>query len=279
MDKLIITVAPTGSMPTKAQNPHLPVTPEEIADTAYRCWQSGASIVHVHARDDQGRPTLDPDVFTCVYELIGSRCDIIIQISTGGRAGMSLEARAAAVRRLHPEMASLTTGSMNFPDRVYENPFSTIEYLARAMKEAGTKPEMEIFEAGMIANAQLLVEQGLATEPLHFNFVLGSRGSLPATPKNLLHLSELIPSNATWTASGIGRWQLPVTALALVMGGHVRVGLEDNLYYRKGELASNEQLVERVVRLADELDRPVATPDEARAILHLTSPKQHTNEA
>ncbi len=278
MDKLIITVAPTGNVPTKAQNPHLPVTPEEIADTAYRCWQLGASIVHVHARDDQGRPTLDPNVFARIYELISSRCNIIIQISTGGRAGMDLEARAAAVRRLRPEMASLTTGSMNFPDRVYENPFSTIEYLARAMKEAGTKPEMEIFEAGMIANAQLLVEQGLATEPLHFNFVLGSRGSLPATPKNLLYLSELIPLHATWTASGIGRWQLPMTALALVMGGHVRVGLEDNLYYRKGELASNEQLVERVVRLANELGRPIATPDEARAILHLTPSDQHESE-
>jgi 3-keto-5-aminohexanoate cleavage enzyme len=277
MDKLIITVAPTGSVPTKAQNPHLPVTPEEIADTAYRCWQIGASIVHVHARDDQGRPTLDPNVFARIYELISDRCDIIIQISTGGRAGMDLEARAAAVRRLRPEMASLTTGSMNFPDRVYENPFITIEYLARAMQEAGTKPEMEIFEAGMIANAQLLVERGLATEPLHFNFVLGSPGSLPATPKNLLHLSELIPRHASWTASGLGRWQLPMNTLALVMGGHVRVGLEDNLYYRKGELASNEQLVERMVRLADELGRPVATPNEARAILHLTPPQQHTS--
>jgi 3-keto-5-aminohexanoate cleavage enzyme len=116
----------------------------------------------------------------------------------------------------------------------------------------------------------------LATEPLHFNFVLGSRGSLPATPKNLLHLSELIPSTASWIASGLGRWQLPMTALALVMGGHVRVGLEDNLYYRKGELATNEQLVERVVRLADELGRPVATPDEARRILQLT-PSQEPN--
>jgi len=278
MDKLIITVAPTGSVPTKAQNPHLPVTPEEIAETAYRCWQMGASIVHVHARDDRGRPALDPDVFARIYELTSGRCDIIIQISTGGRAGMDLEARAAGVRRLRPEMASLTTGSMNFPHRVYENPFTTIEYLAQAMQEAGTKPEMEIFEAGMIANTQLLVERGLATEPLHYNFVLGSRGSLPATPKILLHLSELIPSNASWTASGLGRWQLPMNALALVLGGHVRVGLEDNLYYHKGELASNEQQVERMVRLADELGRPVATPDEARAILHLTPSQQHKSD-
>lgn len=278
MDKLIITVVPTGNVPTKARNPHLPVTPEEIADTAYRCWQIGASIVHVHARDGQGRPTLDPDVFARIYELISDCCNIIIQISTGGRAGTDLEARAAAVRRLRPEMASLTPGSMNFPNQVYENPFTTIEYLAQVMQEAGTKPEMEIFEAGMIANAQLLVEQGLVTEPLHFNFMLGSRGSLPASPKNLLYLSESIPPNASWTVAGVGRWQLPMTTLALVMGGHVRVGLEDNLYYRKGELASNEQLVERVVRLADELGRPVATPDEARAILHLMPSQQQRSD-
>ena len=266
---LIITVAPTGNVPTKEQNPHLPVTPEEIAETARRCCELGASIVHVHARDTAGKPTLDPDVFADIYERIRSRCDIIVQISTGGRAGMDPEMRAAAVRRLRPEMASLTTGSMNFPDMVYANPFTVIEYLARAMKEAGTKPEMEIFEGGMIANALMLVDKGLAAPPLHFDFVLGSRGSLPATAKNLLFLRESIPPDATWTVAGIGRWQLPMAVLGIVMGGHVRVGLEDNLYYTKGVLASNEQLVERVVRLARELGRPIATPAEARQMLGL----------
>jgi 3-keto-5-aminohexanoate cleavage enzyme len=182
---------------------------------------------------------------------------------------MEPEARAAAVRQLRPEMASLTTGSMNFPDRVYANPFTVVEYLASVMKDAGTKPEMEIFEPGMIANARMLVDTDLARPPLHFDFVLGSRGSLPATPRNLLFLSESIPPGSTWTVAGIGRWQLPMAVLAIVMGGHVRVGLEDNLYYRKGVLATNEQLVARVARLAAELGRPVATPEEAREILGL----------
>ncbi len=269
MNKLIITVAPTGNVPTREMNPHLPVTPDEIAETAIRCREAGASVIHLHARDAAGKPTLDPEIFARIHQLVTGRTDLVAQISTGGRAGMDLEARAAAVRRLRPEMASLTTGSMNFPDRVYANPFSVIEYLAATMKEAGTKPEMEIFEPGMIANALMLVDKGLAVPPLHFDFVLGNRGSLPATPKNLVFLSESTPPGSTWTAAGIGRWQLPTAALAIAMGGHVRVGLEDNIYYRKGELATNEKLVARVARIAAELDRPVATPDEAREILGL----------
>jgi 3-keto-5-aminohexanoate cleavage enzyme len=269
VDKLIITVAPTGNVPTKQMNPHLPVTPEEIAETAVGCRRAGASLIHVHARDAHGQPTLDPAVFARIHQLITQQTDLIVQISTGGRAGMDTEARVAAIRRLRPEMASLTTGSMNFPDRVYSNPFDVIEYLAAAIKEAGTKPEMEIFEPGMIANALMLVEKQLAEPPLHFDFVLGSRGSFPAVPKNLLFLSESIPPGATWTVAGIGRGQLPMAVLAILMGGHVRVGLEDNIYFRKGELATNELLVERVVRIAAEVGRPVATPDEARRILGL----------
>jgi 3-keto-5-aminohexanoate cleavage enzyme len=166
-------------------------------------------------------------------------------------------------------MASLTTGSMNFPDRVYSNSFEVIEYLAKAMKEAGTKPELEVFEPGMIANALLLADKGLLTPALHFDFVLGSRGSLPASPRNLLFLSESIPLGSTWTVAAVGWWQLPMAVLAIVMGGHVRVGLEDNIYYSKGELASNEQLVARVARIAAEVGRPVAEPDDAREILDL----------
>ena len=270
MDKLIITVAPTGNVPTREMTPHLPQTPQEIAETALRCREAGASLIHVHARDAEGKPTLDADVFERTHQLISQRTDLIVQISTGGRAGTDPEARAAAVRRIRPEMASLTTGSMNFPDRIYANPFSLIEFLATAMKEAGTKPEMEIFEPGMIPNALGLIQKGLALPPLHFDFVLGSRGSLPATPKNLLFLSESIPADATWTVAAVGRHQLPMAALAIVMGGHVRVGLEDNIYYRRGELATNEQLVARVARIAAELGRPVAAPDEAREILGLS---------
>ncbi|MCP4590421.1 MAG: 3-keto-5-aminohexanoate cleavage protein, partial [bacterium] len=140
MDKLIITVAPTGNVPTKEMNPHLPITPGEIAETAIRCREAGASLIHVHARDAAGQPTLDPGVFARIHQLVTERTDLIVQISTGGRAGMDPSARAEAVRRIRPEMASLTSGSMNFPDRVYANPFSVIEYLAAAMKKAGTKP-------------------------------------------------------------------------------------------------------------------------------------------
>jgi 3-keto-5-aminohexanoate cleavage enzyme len=269
MDRLIITVAPTGNVPTKEMNPHLPVTPEEIAETAVRCREAGASVIHVHARDAAGKPTLDPEVFARIHQLVTERTDLVVQISTGSRAGTELEARAAAVRRLRPEMASLTTGSMNFPDRVCSNPLEVIEYLAEAMQEAGTKPEMEIFEAGMIANAARLVERGLVAPPLHLNFVLGNRGSLPASPKNLVFLSESIPHGSTWTVTAVGRWQTPMAMMAVAMGGHVRVGLEDNIYYRKGELATNEQLVARVARMAGELGRAVAAPDEAREMLGL----------
>ena len=271
--QLIITVAPTGSVPTRELNPHLPVTPEQIAESAVLCREAGASMIHVHARDAAGKPTLDAKVFAQIHRLIDERADLIVQISTGGRAGMDAEARAAAVRLLRPEMASLTTGSMNFPDRVYANPFDVIEYLAQIMADAGTKPEMEIFEPGMIANAQRLVEKGLASEPLHFDFVLGSHGSLPASARNLVFLSETIPPGSTWTVAGLGRWQLPMAVLAIVMGGHVRVGLEDNLYYHKGVLATNQQLVARVARIAAEVGRPVATPDEARQLLGLPAQK------
>jgi len=269
MDKLIITVAHTGSVPTKEMNPHLPVTPEEIATDAELCRQAGASIAHVHARDDNGKPTLDDDIFARIYHLISERTDTIVQISTGGRAGADPAARAASVRRLQPETASLTTGSVNFPDQVYANSAELVEYLAQTMQETGTKPEMEIFEAGMIDNALQLVEKGLATPPLHFDFVMGIRGGQPATPRMLTFLSEAIPPESTWTVAGISRWQLPMAALAIVMGGHVRVGLEDNIYYRKGELATNEQLVARIVRIAAEIGREIATPDEARKILSL----------
>jgi 3-keto-5-aminohexanoate cleavage enzyme len=269
LEKLIITAAVTGNVPTKEMNPHLPVSPEEIAETAVLCREAGASLIHVHARDAGGRPTLAPEVFARIHRLITERTDLIVQISTGGRAGADPEARAAAVRLIRPEMASLTTGSMNFPDRIYANSFELIEYLASAMKEARTKPEVEVFEPGMIANALLLADNCLLMPPLHFDFVLGSRGSLPASPKNLLYLSESIPLGSTWTVAAVGRWQLPMAVLAIVMGGHVRVGLEDNLYYRKGELASNEQLVARVKRIAAEVGRPIAEPDEAREILNL----------
>lgn len=269
MTPVILTVALNGSVPTRDRTPHIPLTPEQIAESAVKCRDAGAAIAHVHARHADGRPTLNPDIFARIHELVSQHTDLIVQISTGGRADLDAHVRAEPIRRIRPEMASLTTGSMNFPDQVYSNSFETVATLARAMVEAGTKPEMEIFEAGMIDNALALVEDGLATPPLHFDFVMGSRGSQPATARQLLFLAESIPEDATWTVAGLGRWQLPMGILAIGMGGHVRVGLEDNLYYRRGELATNEQLVARMARIASEAERPVATPQVARQILGL----------
>ena len=270
MDKLIITVAVNGSLPTKEMTPHVPITPVEISETAEKCLAAGAAMVHVHARDTDGRPSLDPDIFDEIHTTISQQNNLIIQVSTGGRAGMDAQARGESVRRLRPEMASLTTGSVNFPDQVYANSDELVAYLAGVMQESNTKPEMEIFEPGMIDNALRLLEDGLVEAPLHFDFVMGIRGGQPATPRMLNFLVESIPDTSTWTVAGVARHQLPMATLAIVSGGHVRVGLEDNLYFRRGELATNEQLVARVVRIAEELQRPVATPDEAREILGLT---------
>jgi 3-keto-5-aminohexanoate cleavage enzyme len=269
MSKVIITVALNGSVPTKQMNPNTPITPDEIAESAKRCEDEGATVVHVHARDAAGKPTLDPDIFAEIHEKVTIRTEMICQISTGGRADLDAGLRAEPVLRIKPEMASLTTGSMNFPDQVYANSFETVGTLARAMQEAGTKPEMEIFEAGMIDNALLLLKQDLVEAPLHFDFVMGSRGSQPATARQLTFLGDSIPDGSTWTVAGLGRHQLSMGILAIGMGGHVRVGLEDNIYYRYGELASNEQLVSRMARIAKEAERGVATADEAREMLDL----------
>lgn len=269
MEKLIITVAPTGSLPTKKMTPHVPITPEEIIDTGIRCEEAGASILHIHARNpvDESAST-DYALFREIYEGLREKTHLILQISTGGRAGMAYKQRCERLR-LKPEMASLTTGSVNFPDSVYENSPALIEALASDMSRLGIKPEMEIFDVSMISNALGLVDKGLAEPPLHFDFVMGLRGAIPASIENLVLLKNTIPPDATWTVAGIGPAQLTMGVHAILMGGHVRVGLEDNIYYRRGELATNDGLVERVVRLSRELGREVADADEARKILNL----------
>lgn len=270
MQKLIITAAVQGAEVTKQQNPNLPVTPEELAQSSYEAYQAGAAIIHLHVRDENGNPTQDKAVFAEAMRLIREKCpDVIIQPSTGGAVGMSWEERAQPLE-LCPEMATLTAGTVNFGGDVFYNPPAYIERFAVRMKELGIKPEIEVFEVGMINNALQLVKRGLLQQPLHFDFVMGVPGAIPGTIKNLLHLVESIPAGSTWTVAGIGRHELPLAAAAIVLGGHVRVGFEDNIYYRKGQLAqSNAELVARVVRLARELERPVATPDEAREILGL----------
>ncbi|MBU8848211.1 MAG: 3-keto-5-aminohexanoate cleavage protein [Desulfobacterales bacterium] len=269
MEKLIITVALTGNVPAKKDNVNLPVTPEEIAEDVKRCTDAGASLFHVHARDSQQKPTLDKSIFKEIIRNIKQVSpDVIIQLSTGARAGKDWEDRAAPVRLL-PEMASFTTGSNNLPGIVYENSPQFIEFLAGVFKETGVKPEIEVFETGMINNALHLRKKGFFESPLHFDFVLGAPGAMPGTVKNLLFLSEGIPSDSTWTVAGIGKAEIPLATAAIVMGGHVRIGLEDNLYMPDGSLASNVKLVEKIVAIAKEIGRDIAEPDEARSILSI----------
>lgn len=269
MDKLIITAALTGAEVTKEQCPNLPVTPDEIADAAYGCYLAGASIVHVHARDAEGNPTQDYAVYKEIKEKIEAKCNIIVQPSTGGAVWHTPEQRLQPVE-LKPEMATLSCGTCNFGPDVFMNTEEAIEKFAKRMVELGVKPEIEAFERGMIENAKMLLKKGILKSPLHFDFVLGVPGACPGTPEDLMHMVSCLPTDATWTVAGIGRAETPLAVMAIVLGGNVRVGFEDNVYYSKGVLAeSNAQLVERVVRLANEIGRPVATPDEARAILGL----------
>lgn len=269
MDKLIITAAVVGAEITKEQTPYLPVTPDEIAEDVEKAWKAGASMVHLHVRDRDGRPTQDKEIFAETIEKIRKRTDIIIQVSTGGAVGMTAEERIQPVT-LRPEMATLTTGTVNFGNEVFYNPPEMIRSFAQKMKENGVRPEFEIFDVGMIFNALQLQWEGLVEGHLHFDFVMGVPGGIPASAKHLLHLVDHLPEGATWSVAGIGRHQLPMATMNLLLGGHVRVGFEDNIYYQKGVLAKgNEELVARIVRLAKELGREIADPDEARKILGL----------
>ncbi len=269
MEKLVITVALTGNVPTKQMNPNLPITPAEIAEDVRRCRDAGASLFHVHARDKDQKPTLDIEIYKANVRAIKKAApDVIIQLSTGGRAGKDWEARVNPVRLL-PEMGSFTTGSNNLPGIVYENSPQFIEFLAGVYQETGVKPEIEVFETGMIANALFLQKKGYIQPPLHFDFVLGAPGAMPGTIKNLVFLSESIPSGSTWSVAGIGKAEIPLSTTAIAMGSHVRLGLEDNLIMPDGSPASNPLLVEKIVRIAREIGREIATPEEARQILSL----------
>lgn len=267
--KLVITAALVGAEVTRDQHPSLPLTPEEIAVAAEDAWRAGASVIHLHVRDEQGRPTQDAGVFGRTIDLIRGRCDAIIQVSTGGAVGMSPEERLQPVS-LRPEMATLTCGSVNFGDELFCNPFPMIRRFARTMRDLGVRPEIEVFDSGAVAAATRLVGLGLVEPPLHFDLVMGVPGGVPATARHLVCLVDSLPAGSTWTVAGIGRAELPMAVLAIALGGHVRVGLEDNIYYRRGVLAeSTAQLVERVVRIAGDFGREIATCDEARRILRL----------
>lgn len=268
MDPLIITVAPVGAELTPDQTPHLAVTPKALGEVARKIGQAGASIVHVHCRNDDGSNTHDVQRFKAAYEAIRASSDLIVQFSTGGAIGMTPQERAS-VLQLRPEMATLTCGSVNFGDDIFENSFPIMRGILSAMHEHGVTPELEVFDKGHLSNARRLEREGLLAFPQHVDFVLGVPGGLDATVQNLCELVDDLPEGCTWSVAGIGRMQLPLAMAAMAMGGHVRVGLEDNIYYSKGRLATNEELVARVVRIAGELGRPVATPEQARKILRL----------
>jgi 3-keto-5-aminohexanoate cleavage enzyme len=269
MQKLIITAALTGAEVTRAQQPALPITPDEIAIAAEECARAGASIVHVHARNPDGSPTQDKETYRQIIAAVRARCDVIVQVSTGGAVGMTPQERLAPVTLL-PEMATLSMGTVNFGGDVFMNHPADMEVFAKAMQQHGVKPELEIFDSGMLTTASRWLKKGLLIGPLHFDFVLGIPGGMAGTPEALLYLKSQLPDGSTWTVAGIGAAQLPLGTMAILLGGHVRVGFEDNVYYRKGELASsNAQLVARMARICRELDREVATPDDARAMLGL----------
>lgn len=266
---LIIKLAPTGMIPTRNETPYVPITPDEIARDTYKAYKLGVSVVHVHARDEQGQPTYKKEIFEDIFARIKDKCpDIIICATTSGRVHPQVEHRAE-VLDTNPEMASLTVGSLNFPQYSSVNPLKVIKQLAGSMKEKGILPELEIFEPGFINTSIYLANRGYLKMPLHFNMLLGSLGSIPGDIRDLVYLVESLPHNSTWSATGIGRFQTQINVAAILMGGHVRVGIEDSIYYnyRKKELATNENLVKRIVRIAEEMNRDIATPAEARKIL------------
>lgn len=269
MQPLIITIAPTGNVPTKELNPNTPITAEEIIQDIKACSKLGAAIAHIHVRDEEEKPTSRRDLFEKVLKRIDEEnIPIIKQVSTGARGGENTIDFRGQMLDLNAQMASLATGSSNFPSSVNANSPELIKALADKMNENGIKPEVEAFDVGMISNAKMLLKKGILKGPLHFNLVMNVPGSIQGTPKNLMFMVESLPEGSSWTVSGIGKSQVSMITMAILMGGHVRTGLEDVILY-DGKPATNAMLVERVIRIAKELGREIATPDDAKAILKL----------
>jgi len=273
---LIITAAIVGAETTRAHNPHLPLTPVEIGEEAARCAAAGASVIHLHARWDDGRPTQDRERFRAFIRAIRERAPaLIIQASTGGAIGMSINERCQPLEldgQDGPDMATLNIGTMNFGDEVFENTFPQAFDVAGRITQKGIPPEIEVYDAGHLDNARFLIDKGALAPPYHFQFVLGVRGGVAASRRNLEFLLGDLPTPSTWAVAGVGRHQLPMAQLAVQMGGHARVGLEDNIYLDKGVLAEGSApLVARVVEEARAVGREVATPRVARDLLGIKS--------
>ncbi len=271
-NKVILTVAPTGAWPSKNDNPAVPLQPQEIADDVYACWKAGASVAHIHVRDDNDKSSMDYNKFVEAVKLIrATDCDIVLNLTTSGALGLEDEARFQHVIDLKPELASYDCGSMNWlHTSVFENSPRFLEKLGTVMIENEVKPEIEVFDVGMIYNALYYLKKGFLQAPLHFNLVLGAAGGIGATVENLVFMKSLLPADCTWSAFGIGKGHLPILYATLALGGHLRVGMEDNVLYARGVLAeSNSQFVERTKRIVKEFNKEIATPAETREILGL----------
>ncbi len=276
MRKVIVTVSLTGGVQTKKDNPNLPEQPEEIAESAYACYNEGASVAHIHGRDKEGKPTGDVQVFKEIHAAIRSKCNMILQDSTGGGPGLTFEQRLACLDA-KPEMASLNMGSMlrtigKTAGTTWANPRPELERFAQEMLSKGVKAEMEIYHHGMLREMKNFIDKGLLQKPYYVNFVMGMayQGAVEATPENLTSLVSLLPPGTLFNCCAIGRAQIPITTMAVLLGGQMRVGMEDNIYFAKGELAkSNAQLVAKSVRIIKDLGFEIATPEEAREIIGL----------
>jgi 3-keto-5-aminohexanoate cleavage enzyme len=267
---LIITAAITGSVTSSDRTPYLPTTWDQIVESAVTSWQAGGAIVHLHARKLDGEPTQNPEIFRELVDRIqATGCDAILNLSTGSAGGRANLAERLQCLELRPEMATLDCGSLNFGDeRVFHNPYLWLRDGANRMRELGIRPEIEVFDTGMIANGLRLIDEGAIVGPGVWQLCLGVRGGATADLQTVAHMLSRLPDGAQWSLLGVGRHQLPLNLLSIGFGGHARTGLEDNIYYRSHELAeSNAQLVERVARIAREFDRPIATPAEARQLL------------
>jgi 3-keto-5-aminohexanoate cleavage enzyme len=266
-DPVIITVAPTGPLTTRENHPGLPVTPAEIGEAVAQASAAGAAVAHVHARDENELPTADPQVYAAIAREIRERCEIVVQASTGVGLDVSCEDRVKIISsdQVEVTMATLNPASMTFGQGTFSNPPWFVEELAQLMKDRGIQPELELYDFGHVPLCLDLVKRGLVDGPLQFSFVMGVRGGMPGDPALLPTLVSMLPEGAIWQAIGIGRAQLPLSFAALALGGNLRVGYEDNVYFRKGELAeSNAQFVTRAVELVHAAGREVATADYVR---------------
>jgi 3-keto-5-aminohexanoate cleavage enzyme len=271
---MVITAAMVGAETTREQTPHLPITAEEIAEDAAKCREAGAAMVHLHVRTADGKPSQDAELFRAAIRAIRKRTDVLIQTSTGGAVGMSVDERCGPLTLTgadRPDMATLTTGTVNFGEDVFWNPRPLVRDIAKRIRGLGLRPELECFDVGMIDEARYLAKEGLIDLPGHFDCVMGVPGALAARPEALDFMISSLPEGSTWTVAAMGRHQLPFVEYAAERGGNSRVGLEDNIYVSKGVLAKgNWELVAEAAKRAKAKGRTLATPEEARKLLRLT---------